>query len=407
MKIRSSLTDPVARLVEDHRPGFSLAAEFYRDPVVYAADVERIFVRTWHYAGHVSQLPSPGSYLLDDYAGESIIVVRGQDSRIRAFYNVCRHRGSRLVTEPAGCVRALRCPYHAWSFGLDGALRSAPAMPDDFDPAAYGLKSCPVRVLEGMILVCPGTPADDIEPALLEMEDFLRPHAVERTKVAATIHWPTKANWKLVMENFFECYHCGAAHPEYCSVMAHALKDTTANPQQAERYNRVEEAWAARARALGRRTDRIDRLDSHGCMVLRFPVGENKLAQTREGRAVAPLLGEFKEYDGGVTGGAIRPALNFYVNNDHVVILSFVPRGPQETDTVITWLVREDAQEGRDYDVNEVTWLWKVTTDEDKKIVEDNQAGVNSRAYEPGPYSTKVEQGPPRFHRWYFRHLLE
>lgn len=399
--------DPVSRLLDTHRAGFSLAQEFYLSPDVYAADVERVFMRTWHYAGHTSQLADAGSYLLDEFAGESLIIVRGRDDKIRAFYNVCRHRGSRILNERSGCVRTMRCPYHAWSYGLDGSLRAAPAMPDDFDASLYGLKECRVRILDGLILVCPGEPSTDIEPALREMEEFLQPHRLEYTKVAAVQAWPTRANWKLVVENFFECYHCGTAHPEYCSVMAHAQKDTTANPQLVDQYNRFEQAWAAGMRLKGKRTERLDWLDALGCSILRFPVGENKVAQTREGRPVAPLLGDYTEYDGAVTGAAIRPAFNLYVNNDHAAVICFVPHGPLSTDTVITWLVRADAQEGRDYNPEEVKWLWKVTTDEDKRIVEDNQSGVLSRAYEPGPYSTKVETGPPRFHRWYFRQLAD
>ncbi|MBL9215337.1 MAG: aromatic ring-hydroxylating dioxygenase subunit alpha [Opitutaceae bacterium] len=407
MNLHPSVADTVAGLLEAHRPGYSLARAFYEDPAVYAADLDRVFLRTWHYAGHASQCATPGSFFLDEFAGDSIIVVRGRDERIRAFHNVCRHRGSRLATEASGCVRALTCPYHAWTFGLDGRLLSAPAMGDDFDPAGFGLKECAVRVIDGLILVCPGTPLDPLDDFARDLEPFIRPSRLEQTKVAATLRWPTKANWKLVMENFAECYHCGPAHPEYCSVMAHARKDTTGNPTLTEQYNRFEDEWTARMRAQGKITGGVNRLEDLGYQIVRFPVGEGRLSQTREGRAVAPLLGDYREYDGGVTGVGLRPSFNLYVDNDHAVILSFVPHGPLLTDTVITWLVRADAQEGRDYQVDDVTWLWRVTTDQDKRIVEDNQAGVSSRAYEPGPYSPKVEVGPPRFHRWYFRQLAE
>ncbi|MBL9216346.1 MAG: aromatic ring-hydroxylating dioxygenase subunit alpha [Opitutaceae bacterium] len=403
------ITDPatgdLVKLLASHRPGFSLAREFYEDPAVFAADVDRVIARRWHYAGHVSECPVPGSYFLDEIAGESVIVIRGRDQAIRAVHNVCRHRGSRICTEPAGSVKALVCPYHAWNYGLDGRLASAPAMGEDFDPSRYRLKPCAVRVLAGLIFVCLGEPLGDIDQLISDATPFLVPHGLEQARVAKTLRWPTRANWKLVVENFTECYHCRPAHPEFCSVMDIALPATTGNPVLKAKHQAFLREWEERVRQQGFVTGDINRIEDAGYRVHRHPIGRGKLSQSREGRPVAPLLGRYSEYDGGITGLALRPLFSLYVSNDHAVVIRFVPHGPTQTDTVISWLVRSDAEEGRDYDLHQLTWLWRVTTDQDKVIVEDNQAGVSSRAYEPGPYSPLVEPNPPVFHRWYFGHL--
>ena len=142
-----------AELIAGYRPGFSLDAGFYTDPAVYEKDLAEVFFRHWIYAGHASRLPEAGSYFLFELGGESIILVRGRDGEIRALANVCRHRGSRLCTAPAGRVAAFVCPYHAWTYGLDGRLRSRRAMPADFDPARYGLKALRCEVFHGMIFI--------------------------------------------------------------------------------------------------------------------------------------------------------------------------------------------------------------------------------------------------------------
>lgn len=148
-----------------------------------------------------------------------MIVIRNRAGEVNAFYNVCRHRGSRVCLESAGSKRVLTCPYHSWSYDLDGNLRSANLMPADFDPSTVRPARVHVGVFEGLIFLNFSDSAPpDLETFVAPFRDLLRSHGLRNTKVAGRKLYPTAANWKLVVENFFECYHCNSAHPTYCSV---------------------------------------------------------------------------------------------------------------------------------------------------------------------------------------------
>lgn len=399
-----STDDRIATLIAAHRPGWTLAQAFYNDPDIFARDMERVFQRHWLFVGHVSRVRTPGDYFLFTIANESIIVIRGKDGEVHALFNVCRHRGSRVCLRSEGNARSLVCPYHAWTYAMDGKVLSAPAMPEGFDAKEFSLHPCHVRVVEGLIFICMAEKPPKIDEAVRDWERFLTPHGIPGAKIAKSMIWQVDANWKLVVENFGECYHCGPAHPEYCSVMAHALPDTHKLKKHVDAYQKLTTAWEAKAKAAGNLTGRTaETADSlHVCV--RIPIKEGFLTQSADGKPVAPLMGRFREYDGGYTGGRIYPSNYFVACNDHVVIPRFTPLGPQRTEVEMIWLVREDAVEGRDYDVAKLTWLWDVTTQQDKKIVDDNQAGVNSLAYRPGPYSN-TERGLTRFTMWYLKQI--
>ena len=216
--------------------------------------------------------------------------------------------------------------------------------------------------------------------------------------------WQVNANWKLVVENFAECYHCKPSHPEYCSVMAHAIPDTHRAKKHVDEFANLTAAWGAKAKSLGNLTGRVPRDPNALHVCVRIPIKDGFLTQSRDGKPVAPLMGGFKEYDGGYTGGRLHPANYFVACCDHVVIPRFTPLGPLRTEVEMIWLVREDAVEGMDYDIEKLTWRWKVTTEQDKKIVDNNQAGVGSLAYQSGRYSN-AEEGLTRFTTWYLEQI--
>ncbi|MSU47154.1 MAG: aromatic ring-hydroxylating dioxygenase subunit alpha [Lacunisphaera sp.] len=392
--------DWIADLIAEHRPGFSLAQAFYTDPRIFERDMERVFLRQWVFAGHVSRVRNVGDYFLFTIGNESIAVIRGKDGNVHALFNVCRHRGSRICLEAEGNKRTLVCPYHAWTYATEGKLLAAPAMADGFDSSQFGLHKCHVRVVEGLIFICLGDTPPANEDAFRDWEIFLKPHGLTQAKIGKSMIWQVSANWKLVVENFGECYHCGPTHPEYCSVMAHALPDTHKANKHVGEFADLTAAWEAKAKKLGNLTGRVphDLNAVHTCV--RIPIKEGSLTASRDGRPVAPLMGSFADYDGGYTAGRLYPANYFVACCDHAVIPRFTPLSPQCTEVEMIWLVRGDALERKDYDLKNLTWLWKITTDQDKKIVDDNQAGVNSLAYQPGPYS-QTEQGLARYTRWY------
>ena len=390
--------------------GHALQQAFYCDPAVFSVDREKILDRLWHLAGHASRIPDSGDYFLFRVCGEEIIIVRGRDGAIHAHYNVCRHRGSRVCKEDEGRKSALVCPYHAWTYNLDGSLRTARLMPDDFPLEEYGLHTCRIKVLDGAIFVSlAGEPAG-LDDMLGDCRKYLSFHGIENAKIARRLELPTRANWKLVVENFIECYHCIPAHPEYCSVHSElkllaAGAGVGSGPEAACLDYAVElNAWKKQVEALGHPC--LEVAFDHGAGMIRMPIKEGFLTESQDGRPVSTLMGKFREYDGGVTYVAFNYLNYLLASNDHAVILRFTPISELVTDVEAIWLVDGDAREGVDYVPERVSWVWDVTLKQDAVITENNQAGILSSHYRPGPYSEQ-EMMNREFTRWYLDKLSE
>jgi Rieske 2Fe-2S family protein len=400
-------------LIEAQPPGHSLSQPFYTHPAIFELDRERIFRNHWILAGHASAIPEAGDYRLFDFAGESIIVVRDAGGVIRAHFNVCRHRGSRILVEAAGRARSMTCRYHGWTYAADGCLLSAPRMPDGFRAEAHGLVPCAVRVVEGLIFVSlaepPGPGLDNVVAGL---EPYLRLHGIADARVAHRESYPVHANWKLTVENYLECYHCKPAHPEYCSVEIKADRIGDGSPAAMARYEARLRPWQARAAALGATLPEFgtelsldERLPlAQFGAAYRAPLRESHLSATEDGRPAAPLMGNFRDFDGGETALGLGPFTYMLAYNDYAAFFAFVPRAAESSEIVVYWLVKGSAREGVDYDRARLTWLWTVTTAQDKSIIEANAAGIRSSRYAPGP-SSLLERDLDGFREWYLRVL--
>jgi Rieske 2Fe-2S family protein len=390
--------EQIVELIGRRKPGYSLEQPFYLDTAIYEHDLNAIFMKSWLYAGHQSKIPNVGGYFLFEFANESVIIIRSEAKRIKALVNVCRHRGSRVCIEAAGTAARLTCPYHGWTYALDGSLRGASNMPESFNKSGIVLQSIHLEVLDGMIFVNFAKDPAPFEPIKQEMSECLRPYRLDRAKVAHRHSYPIAANWKLAVENYTECYHCAPAHPEYS--LGHGL----AMPE--EEYADLLKDVMARADACGLSAKSVNAefLEAPGLgndyCYDRYPLIRGHVTGSRDGNPVAPLLGEIKDYDRGATDFQIGPVTFALAYCDHVVLYRFTPLSVDSTDCEVTWLVSGNAEEGKDYDVKELTWLWDVTTVADQHIIENNAEGVNSRFYEPGPYS-KMEDFTQRFVAWY------
>jgi Rieske 2Fe-2S family protein len=394
----------LAARIRNHAPGHALAREFYTDPAIFERDMERMLLRHWFCAGHVSSIPRAGDYLVVELGSESVIIVRTTAGEVRGLLNVCRHRGSRLCAGRSGKAQAARltCPYHAWTYDLDGNLLVARQMPDSFRRAEIALKNLPVRIMEGLIFTTFADEPLDLGAAADALARSAGVHGWAGAKVAHRELYAIKSNWKLAVENYMECYHCTPAHPEF------AKRHVFARP--AELNVELERAGRMRAEALG---IVVPDIDAYGCAagagresvaVMRSALHDGVASATDDGRSVARLMGAFSAPDGNSTYFDIGPISDFLAYPDHGVIYRFIPKTVEQTEMEVIWLVHQDAVEGVDYDVERLTWLWKTTSAEDKKIVEMNQAGVNSRFFEPGPYSLQ-ETYAARFVDWYLAEL--
>lgn len=382
--------------------GLSLARKYYKDPEIYAREVDNIILNCWIFAGHVSQIPNVGDYFLFNLLDESAIVVRTKDGSVRAYFNVCRHRGSHICKENSGNVKRFLCPYHAWTYELDGSLFAARGMPEDFDSSNIRLHDCAIDFIDGMIFINFGDNPTSLENAKRDLADPMSMYDFGAMKVAAHKNYQIAGNWKATLENYQECYHCAPSHPEYSQM--HTLK---VDP---EKFDELQGAMMESMPACNLKHYEVDKqFDAQDpgqeqYAYSRYALFENYKTGSRDGEPVAPLLGQIKGYDHGASDISVGPLTYMLAYNDHVVVYVFTPTGHETSACDIYWLVRGDAVEGKDYDVDRLTWLWDVTTQADERIIVDNQKGINSVKYEPGPLSN-MEYLVDKFIRWYLKEL--
>ncbi|MEV6131699.1 aromatic ring-hydroxylating dioxygenase subunit alpha [Streptomyces violaceusniger] len=406
----SRIQDMVARRVAGH----SLERPFYTDREFFDLDIAAVFTRHWLFVAVDAEIPEPGDYTTVEIGPYSVIVVRGDDENPRAFHNVCRHRGARLLDGERGSVGNLVCGYHKWTYGTDGALRYAPSQPEDFDPGCFGLKTVHVRSVGGLVFVClADQPPADFTEVAARIEPYLLPHGLRRAKVAARTDLVEDGNWKLVMENNRECYHCDG-HPEllrtFFPTYGYAGKDIPAPLRPAhERYLRTGAELRETYERLGLPYALIEELDHRttGFRIQRDALDLAGESFTKDGRAACRrLLGDLPTPRLGHLSLHMQPNSWFHVVGDHAITFSALPLGPDRTLLRTTWLVHPDAEEGVDYDPDTLLAVWTATNEQDARLVARAQRGVSSPAYAPGPYAP-TEYQVEAFCSWYVARLRE
>ena len=391
-------------LISKYQGFQSLPRQFYTSETVYKMDIQHYWNHSWIWVGHINQIPNIGDFFLFDYGYESVIIARDKNDNVNAFLNVCRHRGSRVCIEKSGNTRVFVCPYHAWTYELNGSLRAARVMEDNFNSAEYSLKKVNLRIFHGLIFICVADNPPNIDEGLLQLEPLVEPFEFENLKIVHSANYPVAANWKLALENYMECYHCAPAHLEYSR--SHSLKDpSSANIE-------LKNCMLKRSMDVGLSGEElhINLLESNNVEMdfyfSRYPLFQGYKTGSKSGEKLAPLLGRLKDFDGGTSDIQIGILNNFLSYSDHVIGYRFIPRSLQITDIEVIWMVREDAEEGKDYNLEDLTWLWHCTSQDDERIIALNQKGVNSNHYVPGPLSN-MEWGIKAFHAGYLKQLGE
>ncbi|MEZ5892238.1 MAG: aromatic ring-hydroxylating dioxygenase subunit alpha [Parvularculaceae bacterium] len=394
--------------VERRRRGKAIDRYFYRSHLVFETELTNLIFKSWIYAAHISEVPNPGDFTLFEVGEDSLIITRDKEGKIRALMNVCRHRGARVCEKEKGNTKTFVCPYHKWTYNLDGTLRAARHMDmlDGFDAADYPLKEAKVCVYMGLIFVNFDQNAGDFLGPLSNVEAQLGAYELDKAKIIRKETYKVDANWKFCLENYLECYHCTAAHPHYAKM--HTLEDLYCNvkDQLDEMLKRAPEITGVPG-IEGEYKKIYHEAESFGACVYtsRYGLYDGYLTGSQDGKPVAPLMGKIKGYDGGVGDFQFGP-LSFMLNYpDHCVMYRFIPRGLTETDMQIVWYVNGDAEEGKDYDADKVAWLWHYTTLEDEFIIKRNSEGANSQFFEPGPYHPEYEETLQDFIDWYLATL--
>ena len=386
-------------LLSRRRRGYSLERPFYNDPALFQVDLDLIWYRDWLFAGHDCELPKPGSYLTLQVGDHPVVVVRDREGRVRAFHNSCRHRGSRVCTAERGVSARLVCPYHQWTYDLDGKLLFARHMGEQFDKSGRGLKPVACESVAGCLYICLAAEPPDFGPFRALMEPYFAPHRLADAKVAFESAIVEKGNWKLVWENNRECYHCAVNHPELCKTYPQAPAVTSVDG--AERDAAIIEHWnRCESAGLPSRV-RIDPAGQY--RATRAPLLGDAVGYTLSGEAAVR-----RRLSDAVTADRIGTLLLYHypttwnhVLGDHAVTFRVLPLSATETAVTTKWLVHKDAVEGEDYDIQSLTHVWTETNNQDRRVVEENARGIRSPAYEPGPYSERDEGGVAQFVDWY------
>jgi glycine betaine catabolism A len=405
------LSDAIA-LIRRRRPGRSLETPFYLDHALFDLDMEMIFGRHWIHAGVEADVPLPGDYVTQQFGPYNIIVVRGMDHQVRAFHNVCRHRGARILHEPKGRTPRIVCRYHSWTYDLTGPLVFAEHMPADVEKSCIGLKPVHLKTVGGLLFICVAqTPPDDIDEMQAVVESYLGPHDLANCRIAFQTDIVEDGNWKIVMENNRECYHC-SGHPEllrtFFQFFAHSESDV--KPRQREYYERyrritgeMHDIWEGQ----GLRWQLIDQLDHRPSpfRLERMPLDNEGESYTLDTKiASRRLLGNFTSPRLGALSLHTQPNSWNHFLSDHAVISYILPLSPEKTLLRTKWLVHKDAVEGQDYDLDNLTRVWRKTNEQDATYVNWTQAGVRTFGYEPGPF-TPNENQLERFLGWYIEWL--
>jgi Rieske 2Fe-2S family protein len=381
----------------------ALDREFDCSQEEYQVDLDMIWYRDWLFVGHDCEVSNPGDYLTVQIGEYPVVVVRDRNGELNAFHNSCRHRGSRICSAERGSTTRLVCPYHQWTYHLDGRLFAARDMGRDFDRSQHGLHRVHCTSVGGYIWVCLAKVAPDFEPIRKHIEPYFLPHKLHQTKIAFESSIVEHANWKLVWENNRECYHCSANHPELIRTFPET--PTVTGVEGAEKNPLITNKWA-HWESMGL-PSKFHLSDNGQYRTSRMPLVEGAVSFTMDGKAAVrrPLIDTIAEPDLGTLLLFHYPSTWNHVLADHAISFRLLPIGPTETLLTTKWLVNKEAVEGIDYDIKRMTEVWLATNDADRRVCQENQIGVNSPAYDPAPYSPVHEGGVIQFVDWYCTEL--
>ncbi len=347
----------------------TLPRGFYLDdPSLFESELARIWYREWLYLGHVAEIGSPGAYVRRTLLGEDVILVRTEAGGIAAHLNVCRHRGARIVDEPCGQLTRIVCPYHQWTYRLDGGLRAAPSMPpsETVDYRGLGLHAVPLHVWNGLVFACLGERAPDpLDGEIERLAPALAGYDPPSWRPVERRTYRCRANWKVALENYLECYHCAGAHPEFCVTADPRVRGT-------EEFNRQAfdpgPFWGM---DVPLRTGALS-ASATGDAVTAVPLGRGE-----------PAWGQVRAFGSWCAGCVV------YCYADYAMAHQLAPAAPLETAFHLTWFVHADAAD--DVDLSALTHVWDRTTRQDVALIERAQAGLGSRRYVAGPLSVTHE----------------
>jgi Rieske 2Fe-2S family protein len=347
----------------------------FTDPAILRWERAEVFGSGWICCGHVEQVSDRGQYLSLEVAGESVLVVGDDDGLPRAFLNTCRHRGARLVDDGAGTLRRLQCPYHAWTYGFDGSLKSAPFTDglEDFDPGCFGLHEVRLAVVEGLLLLDLSGEAPSAAAHVGDLAHHLAAYRLPGLRRAARIVYEVEANWKAIAENYSECLHCPGVHPEL-NRLSHYLTGAA--------YTGAG-AWCGGSMTLA---EGVETMSTDGAAHAR--------------RAIAGVDERVILYF------LIFPNTLVSLHPDYVMLHTLWPQAPDRTEVVCEWFFEPETIAQPGFDPGDAVQFWDQVNREDWHVCGLTQRGMRSPRFTPGRYTTQ-EGDVHAFDRMVARRYLE
>jgi Rieske 2Fe-2S family protein len=339
----------------------TLAARWYLDADVFAEERERIFAASWIAVARTEAVAVPGAFVTVDVADESLILTRDATGVLHAFYNVCRHRGTQLCVEPAGrFANAIQCPYHAWTYALDGSLIAARAMAgvEGFERADYPLHEAAVAELDGFVFVNLAAHPEPFDSAFAPLAGRFAAWEIATLREARTIEYDLACNWKLIFQNYSECYHCPLVHPQLDAL----------SPSDSGRNDLSEGPFLGGYSELRREAESVTLTGKTRRSPLGTVAGEN--------------LSRIYYY-------AVFPSLLLGLHPDYVMAHVVTPLEPARTRVRCSWYFAPDVVGASGFDPSDVVDFWDLTNRQDWSMNERTQIGVASRSYVPGPYANE------------------
>jgi Rieske 2Fe-2S family protein len=338
----------------------------YHDAAIYEWERQNFFSADWVIVGRANEAPDPGTYFVTELDGESIVVVRGRDAELRAFYNVCRHRGTAVVEEPCGKAVRFQCPYHAWIYDLDGKLVRAKHTEDlkDFSLAEYSLAPIPLETWQGFVFLNLDPDAAPLADQLGDLVGHVTRFDFGALRPARTIEYDVAANWKFIAENYSECYHCPGLHPQLNRLTPYDLG------VEYETNGAWQGGWME---------------FSEGVETMALDGGQG----SRRGRPA--MAGITAEDERQVDYLVVWPAAFLSVHPDYLLVHRLIPDGPARTKVICELLFEPETMARPDFDPSDAIAFWDLTNTQDWHVCELQQRGTRSRSWVAGRYSNQEE----------------
>jgi glycine betaine catabolism A len=348
----------------EYRGARLLPKRTYHDPAIFEWERQHILRRDWVMVAREEDLPQPGSYVLVEHDGDPLIVVRGRDDRIRAFHNVCRHRGTAVAEEPCGTAVRFQCPYHAWIYDLDGRLIRAKHTEDleDFSFEEYGLAPVRLETWQGFVFLTLDPDAPSLASQLGDLVEHWSRFDFRSLRSAKRIEYDVRANWKFIAENYSECYHCPGVHPQLNKLTPYDLGGDF-DPDGAWQGGWMELADGAETMALD---------GGHG---------------SRDGRP--SMQGITPRDERCVYYYLVWPTTFLSIHPDYLLVHRLVPTAPDRTTVICDWLFEADTIATQGFDPSDEIAFWDLTNRQDWHVCELQQQGTRSSSWVAGRYSNQ------------------